>query len=263
MSHTLPHPVPFDFSLFDDLRAASARILMLDYDGTLAPFREERMEARPYPGVIDALQALIAANHTRVVMVSGRPVSEVLQLLDQPLPIEIWGAHGWERRRANGEMELWNAPPGVSHVLGDAVTRIRRHLPEGTLEVKRGAVVAHTRAVSEAERTRIADSVGTLWAPLAHRDDLALREFDGGYELRAVARTKGTVANLVLTESGPDALAAYLGDDMTDEDAFAELRASDWPVLVRESPRPSQARFWLCPPGDLLRFIIAWTQSGP
>lgn len=261
MNDTPPQPAPFDFSLFGDLRAAFARVLMLDYDGTLAPFREERMEARPYPGVIEALQALIAAGHTRIVMVSGRPVSEVLELLGQPLPIEVWGAHGWERRRANGEMELWIAPPDISSVLGDAVTRIRRHLPAGTLEVKRGAVVAHTRAVSDGERARIGDSVGTLWAPLANRADLELRVFDGGYELRAIARTKGTVVRSLLAESGKDAQVAYLGDDLTDEDAFAALRGSDWSVLVRETPRPSKARFWLSPPTDLLRFINSWTQS--
>lgn len=255
-------PVPFDFSLFTQLRDAATRVLMLDYDGTLAQFREARMEARPYAGVIEALHGLIDAGHSRVVVVSGRPVSEVLLLLGEPLAIDIWGAHGWERRRANGEMESWIAPPDVSSVLGDAVTRIARFIPARTLEVKRGAVVAHTRAVSAEERARIGASIGTIWAPLAHRADIELREFDGGFELRAVARTKGTVVQHLQEESGDDSLIAYLGDDLTDEDAFAELRASDWPVLVGESPRSSHARFWLSPPADLLRFINSWTQYG-
>ncbi len=257
-----PLPIPFDFTLFARLHGAARRVLMLDYDGTLAPFRDERMEARPYPGVIEALRGLIGAGHTRVVLVSGRPVSEVLQLLGEPLAIEIWGAHGWERRLANGEMESWIAPPDVSSVLGDAVTRIARFVPAGTLEVKRGAVVAHTRAVTAEERARIGKNIGAIWAPLAHREDIELREFDGGFELRAVDRTKGTVVRHLQKESGDDSLIAYLGDDLTDEDAFAELRPSDWPVLVRESPRPSRARFWLAPPTDLLRFIKSWTQHG-
>jgi len=262
MATNLPLPTPFDFSLFTSLRAAATRALMLDYDGTLAPFCEQRMEARPYPGVLASLHSLIDAGHTRVMIVSGRPVSEVVQLLGEPLAVEIWGAHGWERRHENGEMELWAAPADVSGVLGHAVTRITPLLPAGSLEVKRGAVVAHARAVSSEERSRIAANVRTVWAPLAHRDDIELREFDGGFELRAVARTKGTVVRNVQEECGRDSLVAYLGDDLTDEDAFAEMRQSDWPILVRESPRPSNARYWLTPPGELLKFIKSWTRYG-
>jgi trehalose-phosphatase len=262
MATILPLPTRFDFSLFTRLRGAATRALMLDYDGTLAPFCEQRMEARPYPGVLDSLHELIGAGHTRVMIVSGRPVSEVVQLLGDPLAVEIWGAHGWERRHADGEMELWAAPADVSGVLGNAVTRITPLLPAGSLEVKRGAAVAHTRAVSSEERTRIAANVRTVWAPLARREDIELREFDGGFELRAVAHTKGTVARSVLAECGRDSLVAYLGDDLTDEDAFAEMRQSDWSILVRESPRPSNARYWVPPGVELLKFIKSWTLYG-
>mgnify|MGYP001553622600 CR=1 FL=1 len=50
----------FDPQILNDffarLAAVPRAILMLDYDGTLAPFRENRFEAVPYPGVREVLE---------------------------------------------------------------------------------------------------------------------------------------------------------------------------------------------------------------
>ncbi|PYX18171.1 MAG: hypothetical protein DMG84_00935 [Acidobacteria bacterium] len=63
-------------SFLDRLRSASARVLLLDYDGTLAPFSADRNLAFPYPEVPDLL-ARIMAEGTRVVLISGRPAREL------------------------------------------------------------------------------------------------------------------------------------------------------------------------------------------
>jgi trehalose-6-phosphatase len=59
----------------------------------------------------------------------------------------------------------------------------------------------------------------------------------------------------------PTATAAYLGDDTTDEDAFAVLRGRGLTMLVRAEQRPSQAEYWLRPPQDLLAFLDAWIHA--
>jgi trehalose-6-phosphatase len=59
----------------------------------------------------------------------------------------------------------------------------------------------------------------------------------------------------------PTATPAYVGDDMTDEDAFAVLRGRGLTLLVRPEPRPSQAIYWLKPPEDLLAFLDGWTRA--
>ena len=61
------------------LRSAPARILLLDYDGTLAPFCVDRTLAFPYPEV-PPLIVRIMRKGTRVVLISGRPVREILLL---------------------------------------------------------------------------------------------------------------------------------------------------------------------------------------
>ena len=63
------------------LSHAPTSALLLDYDGTLAPFQTERDHAYPYPGVIPILERIIRSGRTRVVVISGRPVHEVRALL--------------------------------------------------------------------------------------------------------------------------------------------------------------------------------------
>ena len=55
--------------------------LLLDYDGTLAPFCLNRQQAFPYPGMTELLQEITACGRTRVVIVTGRNAHEVIPLL--------------------------------------------------------------------------------------------------------------------------------------------------------------------------------------
>src|SRR5262245_58563596 len=67
---------------FAGLRAAPRRALLLDYDGTLAPFSAKRVSAVPYRWVRSALRAIAAASlPTRIGIVSGRPVAELRRLI--------------------------------------------------------------------------------------------------------------------------------------------------------------------------------------
>ena len=80
--------------------------MLLDYDGTLAPFRVDRFRARPWAGVRELLAGIQNQGRTRMVVVSGRPAEEILPLLAlEPAP-EVWGLHGSERLRPDGRREL-------------------------------------------------------------------------------------------------------------------------------------------------------------
>src|SRR5579862_6923138 len=96
-------------AFFDQVRHASKRVLMLDYDGTLAPFTPDRARAFPYRE-IPALVSQIMQRNTRVVLISGRAATELLFLSAiHPHP-EIWGSHGSERLLPDGTYEA-DAPP--------------------------------------------------------------------------------------------------------------------------------------------------------
>jgi hypothetical protein len=91
----------FDFfHFFNRVQHAAVRLLMLDYDGTLAPFHVRPERAPPYPPsrVVSALDEIARDGRTRIVIVSGRRAAEIEPLLTLRSMPEIWGAHGWERR---------------------------------------------------------------------------------------------------------------------------------------------------------------------
>lgn len=88
--------------------------------------------------------------------------------------------------------------------------------------------------------------------------------FDGGVELRVKGRHKGMVVQSVFREAEPrqgPVGAAYLGDDQTDEDAFAALAGRGLGVLVREQYRPTKAQVWLRPPKEMLNFLHRWHET--
>jgi len=84
------------------------------------------------------------------------------------------------------------------------------------------------------------------------------REFDGGIELMVPGRDKGYAVEVVLSELGDQAAAAYLGDDLADESAFRALRGRGLGVLVRPEFRHTAADAWLQPPAELLAFLERW-----
>lgn len=243
------------------VRNSSQALLMLDYDGTLAPFRKERDRAFPYPSVTAALQELVRCGHTRVVIISGRDIRETVPLLGiQPSP-EIWGVHGLQRRRTDGSVETIALAADVLAALADANHWLRYQQLQGMAEVKPGSVAVHWRGRSEGEAEGFRGRVILGWRPIADRAGLDLLEFDGGLEIRAPEADKGEVVRTLLAEMSPQTPAAYLGDDTTDELAFRAIRDRGLSVLVRPRWRRTAAQVWLKPPEELLDFLLGWQEA--
>jgi trehalose-phosphatase len=231
---------------------------MLDYDGTLAPFHIDRFQATPYPGVEDRLAALSALSRIRLVLISGRPAWELHDLLPQGLKAEIWGSHGRELLKSDGSYELFALDPGQRAALEQVAREMTALGFSEALEVKPSSLAIHWRSAAPATQEQVRFSIQSVFDGLSHRDGLHLLPFDGGLELRSTDRTKGTVVGEILGQEPAGIPVAYLGDDLTDEDAFAAVKNRGFSILVRTEVRASCARFWLRPPKELLEFLDAW-----
>lgn len=255
---TLLNPA-IDLAAFQDrLAAASRRVLMLDYDGTLAPFVVKRDEAFPYPGVRELLTRIIAGGRTRVVIVTGRAVRDLIPLIAiDPLP-EIWGSHGWEHRLPDGAYQPPVLPDATQATLALAVAQITAAGLDAHLEHKPVGVAFHWRGLAPDRIAALQTQVEALWRPLDASGTLALKPFDGGYELGVPGKTKGDAVAQILQTEPSTPPTAFLGDDRTDEDAFAALAGNGLRVLVRAELRETAADLWLTPPADLLAFLERW-----
>ncbi|MBZ5600500.1 MAG: trehalose-phosphatase [Acidobacteriia bacterium] len=248
-------------AFFRSLTQASQSLLLLDYDGTLAPFRKERDQAVPYPGVASALQAIMGEGHTRVVIISGREAADIRPLLGiQPSP-EVWGLHGLQRVKPDGSSEILQPDERTLEVLLAAGEWLDHQHLRHMAEFKTGSIAFHWRGLGECEAEEVRGRVLAGWLVIAERAGLDLLEFDGGVEVRASQADKGDAVRAILREMEANTPAAYLGDDTTDESAFQALQGRGLSVLVRPRWRQTAAQLWLKPPDELLSFLARWLRA--
>ena len=235
-------------------------LLLLDYDGTLAPFRVDRFKARPWAGVRELLNLIQSQKKTRMVFITGRPASELVPLLGLEQPLEAWGLHGAERLYPDGRRELEEAAPAIRRVLEELREQLKRDSFGGFFEEKANGAAMHWRGASPKKARLIEQRARALFEPLARMDGLVLLEFDAGLELRA-GRDKGGAVEEILKEESGGWPAAYLGDDFTDEAAFQAIKGRGLSVLVRRERRETAADVWLRPPVELKSFLKQWLEA--
>jgi trehalose-phosphatase len=218
------------------------------------------MQALPYPGIAERLDRLATIPSVHLALVTGRSARELASLLPLRHPVDIWGSHGREHLTSDGIYTSATLAPAQQAVL-DQVERALKEAGLGSqVERKVASLAAHWRGLTSADAGKVELIVRNLYQTSGERAGLQLLTFDGGVEVRSDSIHKGHAA-LHMISRFPTATAAYLGDDTTDEDAFAVLRGRGLTLLVRHEPRPSQATYWLRPPEDLLAFLDGWTRA--
>ena len=239
-------------------------LLLLDYDGTLAPFRVDRFTSKPWAGVRELLAEIQRQGRTRMAVVTGRPAVEIAPMLGLDPPLEVWGLHGAERLCPDGSGELEAAPPATQAKLEELREQLKRDSLGGLFEDKANGVVMHWRGFSRKKAQSIEQRARELFEPLARMDGLALLDFESGIELRA-GRNKGGAVEAILAETKSVGPVAYLGDDFSDEAAFRavnKLGRKGLSALVRKEWRETAAELWLQPPVDLKEFLECWAEAG-
>ncbi|MEA2559767.1 MAG: trehalose 6-phosphate phosphatase [Acidobacteriota bacterium] len=225
--------------------------VFLDYDGTLSPIAP-RPEMATLPEETREVVRRLAQRYS-VGILSGRGREDVTSLVGLD-GLSYAGSHGYDI-----------AGPGFRHEVGEgiparidsAAEALRRELSglEGVLiEPKRFAISIHFRLAREEDLPRIeraVDEVASAHPGLrkAHgkklfelRPDL---DWDKGQALLWMMDTLNLFAEVPI----------YLGDDVTDEDAFRVIEKQGIGILVAEEPRPTAASYGLRDPGEVRRFL--------
>ena len=248
-------------ALLQQVATAPASVLLLDYDGTLAPFHVDRNRAYPYPGVVPILSRIVEAGRTRVILLSGRPIVELRTLLASLDSIEMWGSHGMEHQSSNGSYSRCQISCKDADSLAEAHRRVASAGLLPHTEIKLGGIAIHWRGLLPAEARHAQNLALQGWTPLAEASGLKLLHFEAGLELRMAHPNKGDAVRSVLAGLSPNVPVACLGDDLTDEDAFHALGQRGLSVLVKADYRQTLAQAWIRPPQELLHFLEHWLSS--
>ena len=250
-------------TFFDGFGGKVTPFLLLDYDGTLAPFRVDRFQARPWAGVRELLTRIQQQGRTRMAIISGRPAHEIGPLLGIDPPLEVWGLHGAERLFPDGRSELQPEPEAAREKLKMLRALLKCDSFGGLFEDKANAAVMHWRGASVCMARHIEKRTRAMFEPLAGTGGLELLEFEAGVELR-IGRDKGGAVAAILCEANVDAPVAYLGDDSTDEAAFRavnKIAIHSLSVLVCNHWHETAADLWLRPPVELRGFFEDWIRT--
>lgn len=238
------------------MSVSSKRFLALDYDGTLAPFRIDRAEAYPLPGIVDTLKEIERAGKTFLAIVSGRPISEVISFLDG-LNITFVGSHGFELKHPGHRITLVN--PDSEQLEGlRAASRFARDLElEGSIEIKTAGVALHTRAMEVTRAELVERRIYETWSNIASSRNLRCRRFSGGIEIVAGGWNKGDVVLRLIEEAAAE-FNVYIGDDTTDEDVFRSLPGYGVGIRVGNPEKSSMAAGFLRDCGMVQEFLGTW-----
>jgi trehalose-phosphatase len=162
----------------------------------------------------------------------------------------------------DGHQETAPLPPAARA----AVRHIEGQLMAGgfadLVERKASGVALHWRGLDPERAASARAAAERLWDALPDAQGaLRLLAFDHGMEFRGAGRDKGTAMRTLLEEAAPGTAAAYLGDDLTDEDAFAALAGAGLGVLVAATPRPTRAAARVDSPAAALAFLERWRSA--
>jgi trehalose 6-phosphate synthase/phosphatase len=229
--------------LLDEFRQANQRCILVDYDGTLAPYAKLPSLATPGNDLLQLLRELGETPNTEVVVISGRDPETLISWLGH-LPIGLVAEHG-AYIRYRGEQE-W-APqvtlaPEWKNEIRPLMELFVTRCVGSFMEEKHNTLAWHYRNTHpDLGFTRSRELRNSLLQLTANT---ALQVIDGNkvLEVRLIGIDKGTAAQKVLDHYHP-AFMLCIGDDTTDEDMFRVLR--DKAVTIRVGKNKTAARYSL------------------
>jgi trehalose-phosphatase len=258
----LPHALAEIAALQDRLRSRRPAIF-LDYDGTLTPIVDRPEDALISDEMRDAVRRL-AQRHS-VCVVSGRDrhvVQDLMGLED----LIVAGSHGFDIWSPSGGGIQRIEGTEFDALLAEVTAHLRSRIESvrgALIEPKRSSVAVHYRLVEESERPHVRAIVDETLAD--HPEALKMTPGKMVYEIQPKIDWDKGKAVLHLLEAlglqGDDVVPLYVGDDVTDEDAFAILANRGLGIVVADpddpeaSGRSTAASYSLRDPGEVQQLL--------
>jgi trehalose 6-phosphate synthase/phosphatase len=230
--------------------------LLLDYDGTLVPFANRPHAVVPPPRLVALLARLSARPEDRVVLVSGRPRSQLEPWFGSIEGLWLAGEHGAMLRRA-GSASWEGLRPTLPVEWKSRVRPVLEHFVDRTpgsfIEEKEYSLVWHYRMSDPEFGEWLANELAATLEEMLAESELCAVRGQKSVEVKLSWANKGEVAAQVRMDSPRPAFELAIGDDRTDEDLFERLPDDAWTVHVGEGA--SRARFRLPGPRAVCEFL--------
>jgi trehalose 6-phosphate synthase/phosphatase len=238
---------------------SARRLLLLDYDGTLAPFVAQPALARPSAELLELLRRLSADPRNEIALVSGRSRATIEEWFGA-LPIGLVAEHGAWIREAAGAWELIKSvTTGWKTKLLPMLKSYADRVPGTSVEEKEFSIVWHYRNAAAERGAHAASELSDDLLAFTTNIDVHVVQANKSVEVRSGGVHKGVAAAQWLGKGGFDFVLA-VGDDQSDEDIFGILPERAYSIRV--GPRPTRARFSVLGPADVLDLVKRLAKRG-
>lgn len=231
-------------------KKANKRLFILDYDGTLSPFKSKPEDAIPSIELLATLEELCNNINNHVVISSGRD-HETLDRWFGNLSLSLAAEHGAFYKQ-NG---VWYE--NIHEILwDDEILNLLKlfvdKTPRSKIEIKKTALVWHFRNVDGwLASLREQQLINALITPCT-RLNLQIMQGNKIVEIKSPHYSKGSEAKRILQNESYDFILA-MGDDTTDEDTFRELPPEAFTIKVGSIS--DVARYCLCSQSEAIPFL--------
>lgn len=256
------------------IRGAGALAIFLDYDGTLTPIASHPAKARLSAGTRQLLRNLSRQPGVWGAVISGRSLDDVRRMTGISRLCYV-GNHGLEiegpKLRHINPLAQRSRP--VIAEIARKLEKAMRKVPKAWVEDKGLTLSVHFREVSPSDKLAVRGAFHEAVRPYREKRQVRVTAGKQVFEVRPPVRwTKGTVVTWLLTwwtalSRGKTVLPIYVGDDLTDEDAFQALGKRGITVAVGPANPLTRACYRVASPAEAVRFLRRllreWKATGP
>jgi trehalose 6-phosphate phosphatase len=258
--------VPSALGRFEEIaiRVESKGIaVFLDYDGTLTPIVEDPDKAFLSDSMKHTLIDLAA--QAPIAVISGRDLPDVQRLVGIE-HIFYAGSHGFDIAGPDG-MEPGpdkgkNFLPALDQVEEELKDRIEA-VSGAWVERKKFSIAVHYRKVQESDVAKVkqaVEEVAELHPDLRQSGGKKIFELQPKMDWHKGKALMWLLHELKLDES--EVVPFYIGDDVTDEDAFRTLKSRGIGVVVMDPPRETEAHYRLKDTDEVEEFLKRLIKQG-
>lgn len=243
-----------DPDLLRSLASCPQLLVATDYDGTLSPLVDDPSQAVPCDQCVVALRELSELPQTEVAVISGRSLAQLGEFLGHLERVHLVGSHGSEF-----DLDFVNS---LTHdqqeclafaesLVADAVKKV----PNSSIERKPASVCFHYRTAQQPLGEQVSQHIESQARDM---DGVFVKHGKSVIELSVAQDDKGSALSLLRSRLGPTC-CVFLGDDRTDEDAFAVLDKGDLGMKVGSGI--SSADYAVADPAEVSQFLAALAEE--
>ncbi|HWJ92956.1 MAG TPA: bifunctional alpha,alpha-trehalose-phosphate synthase (UDP-forming)/trehalose-phosphatase, partial [Flavisolibacter sp.] len=218
---------------------SAKRCILLDYDGTLAPYQKLPSLAAPSEELIRLLNDLAKEPANEVVIISGRDVDTLEKWLGK-INLNMIAEHGACIKHKGGE---WRSSVVIKTEWKEQVRPLMQlfvdRCPGSFIEEKKSTLAWHYRNTNEELGFVRSRELRNSLLQLTTNTSLQVVDGNKVLEVRMIGVDKGAAANQMLSELDPDFILC-IGDDATDEDMFRAIREKGFTIKIGRANTAAQ-----------------------